>query len=48
MEYAASLEDKANAQDERIIELEASVYGQNVCTTTTNYAASAVAKGTNK
>ena len=48
MEYAAALEYKANTQAEIIIELEASVDGQTVLTKTTNYAASAVATGTNK
>ena len=48
MYYAAALEDKSNTQADRIIELEASVDGQTVLTNTTEYAASAVATGTNK
>ena len=48
MEYAAALEEKSNTQAERIIELEASVDGKTVLTETTEYAASAVATGTNK
>ena len=48
MEYATAMEEKSNAQDERIIELEASVDGQTVLTKTTDYAASAVSTGTNK
>ena len=48
IEYAAVLEEKANAQAESIIELEASVDGQTVLTNTTKYAASVVATGTNK
>ena len=47
MEYATVLEEKANTQAERIIELEARVYDQTVLTKTTDYAASAVATGTN-
>ena len=48
MEYTASLEYKANAQDERIIDLEARVDGKTVLTDATNYVAGAVAIGTNK
>ena len=48
MDYAAALEDKFNVQAERIIELEAIVDGQTVLTITTEYAASAVATGTNR
>ena len=48
MEYAAELEENAKAQAERIIELEARMDGQTVLTDTTDYAASAVATGTNK
>ena len=45
MEYAAALEEKANAQVERIIELEASVEGQTVLSKATNFAASSVTTG---
>ena len=48
MGYSAALEDKDKAQAERIIDLEARVDGKTVLTDTTNYAASAVAIGTNK
>ena len=48
MEYAASLEDKSNTQAERIIELESSMDGQTIRTDSTNYVASAVAKGISK
>ena len=48
MEYDAALEEKANAQAGRIIELEASVDGQTVRSDTTDYVASPVATGTNK
>ena len=48
MEYSAALEEKGNARAERIIELEARVDGQIVLTDTTDYAARAVAKATNK
>ena len=48
MEYAAELEEKANAQAKCIIEIEAIVDGQTVLANTTNYAASAVATGTNR
>ena len=48
MEYAAALEEKANTQAKRIIELEASVDVQIVLTDTTDYASRAVATGTNK
>ena len=48
MEYYAALEEKINAQAERIIDLEGRVDGQTVLTSTTNYVASAVATGTNK
>ena len=46
MEYAEALEEKENAQSK--CELEASVDGQTVLANTTDYAASAVATGTNK
>ena len=45
MESAAPLEEKANAQAKRIIELEASVDVQIVLTEATYFAASAMAKG---
>ena len=48
MGYAAALEDKENAQAERIIELEARVDGKTVLTDATNYVAGAVAIGINK
>ena len=48
MEYDAVMEYKANTQDERMIELEASVDAQTVLTDTTDYAKIAVAKGNNK
>ena len=48
MEYAAALEEKANTQAKRTIELEASVDVQIVFTDTTDYASRAVATGTNK
>ena len=47
MEYYAALEEKINAQAERIIDLEGRVDGQTVLTSTTNYVTSAVATGTN-
>ena len=43
-----ALEEKANAQVERIIELEASVDGQTILSNTTNYAANMVARDTNR
>ena len=48
MDYSAALEEKSNAQAERIIELEASVDVQTVLTDTTNYVASTVDTGNNK
>ena len=42
------LREKSNTQAERIIELGASVDGQNVLTNTTEYVAMLVASGTNK
>ena len=48
MEYTAALEEKANTQANRIIDLGASVDGQTVLTDTTDYAASAVSTGTDK
>ena len=48
MEYNAALGEKANAQTECIIELEASVDVQTVLTDTTNYLASVVVTSTNK
>ena len=48
MEYAAALEEKANIQANRIIELEVIVYGQTVFTDTVDYVASTVATGSNK
>ena len=49
MEYTAALEEKANVQAERIIDLEASVDGQTVLTEVTNFAASTVTtRGANK
>ena len=45
MEYAAALQEKAHAQAEHIVEIEASVDGQTVLTESTNYAASAVTTG---
>ena len=47
MEYSAVLEEKAHAQSERILELEASVDGQTFLTKATKYAASAVIAGGN-
>ena len=43
-----ALEESANTQYYNIIELEANVDGQTVLTDNTNYAARAVATGTNK
>ena len=48
MGYAEALEEKANAQGERIIELEASVDGQTVLTNTTYYAMSSFSMGARK
>ena len=48
MDYDAAPKEKSNTQTERIIEIEAIVDGQTVLTNTNKYAASAVAKGTNK
>ena len=48
MDYAVAPKEKSNTQTERIIEIEAIVDGQTVLTNTNKYAASAVAKGTNK
>ena len=45
MEYAAALEEKANAQVERIIELEASVDDQTVLNKATDFVESAVTTG---
>ena len=48
MEYSAALEEKANAQAERIIQLNVSVDGQIFLTDTMDYATIGVATGTNK
>ena len=45
MEYAAALEEKTHAQDESILELESSMYGQIVLTKATKYAARPVIEG---
>ena len=48
MEYYMALEEKANTQAERTIELEASVDGQTVLADTIDYAASVLLTCTNK
>ena len=45
MKYSVALEDKANVQAKRIIDLEASVDDQTVLTEVTDYAASSVTTG---
>ena len=47
MEYAAALEERAHAQADHILELEASVDGQTFPTKATEYTASAVTVGGN-
>ena len=47
MEYTAALEERAHAQAERVLELEASVDGQTFLTKATEYTASAVTVGGN-
>ena len=47
MEYAAALEERAHAQADHILDLEASVDGQTFFTKTTEYVASAVTAGGN-
>ena len=48
MEYDAALEEKANANSERIIDLNTSVDGKPFLSDTADYVESAVATGTNK